>query len=418
MIFKKESPDTYYLYETYVENIYISEYMASAPGDYVKVYLMALMYAQTEQEVSSAEFAKQLMLEEQEINKAFAYWISLGILAQGRNPDEPIRVISLRESLYGNGKNKDISEKQGLLYDAAVKDMYRAVEKAVARPLSSSEVIEISAWLSDFSATPEVIIYAYTYCCSTLKKSNINYVGKIVKEWTMKGLTDVGALDEYIEEIDKKKFLYKRIFKALGFMRNPTEEEKRIMESWFSELDFSIDKILEACSKTAGITNPNIKYIDKVLRGWAKDDGKGVLGDDGHLPAGIVIKYYNYLREKGEQEAAARRGAVYQQLPEMLGIDKEIRNKNMELSRIMISDMQDKTEQIKRINAEVDEFRANRAAILTDNNYPIDYMDATYICSLCKDTGTNENGERCVCFEQRAEEAKQWQSSTTKMKTK
>ena len=45
MNFKKEIIKDFYLRDTNVENIFINEYMAQAPGNYVKVYLFALMYA-------------------------------------------------------------------------------------------------------------------------------------------------------------------------------------------------------------------------------------------------------------------------------------------------------------------------------------------------------------------------------------
>ena len=37
-----------FLYKTRVENLFINEFLPNAPGDYVKVYLFGLMYAQFE----------------------------------------------------------------------------------------------------------------------------------------------------------------------------------------------------------------------------------------------------------------------------------------------------------------------------------------------------------------------------------
>ena len=34
-----------FLHDTQVENIFINEYLPAAPGDYVKVFLFALMYS-------------------------------------------------------------------------------------------------------------------------------------------------------------------------------------------------------------------------------------------------------------------------------------------------------------------------------------------------------------------------------------
>ena len=45
MNFKTERIKDFYLLATEVENIFINEYLPQAPGDYVKVYLYALLYA-------------------------------------------------------------------------------------------------------------------------------------------------------------------------------------------------------------------------------------------------------------------------------------------------------------------------------------------------------------------------------------
>ena len=39
-----------------------------------------------------------------------------------------------------------------------------------------------------------------------------------------------------------------------------------------------------------------------------------------------------------------------------------------------------------------------KAFLLTDNGFELDYMDIKYTCPHCKDTGILETGERCQCF--------------------
>ena len=43
------------------------------------------------------------------------------------------------------------------------------------------------------------------------------------------------------------------------------------MDSWFDEMGFKMDKVLEACSMTAGISNPNLKYVNSILDNWRKE---------------------------------------------------------------------------------------------------------------------------------------------------
>lgn len=51
-----------------------------------------------------------------------------------------------------------------------------------------------------------------------------------------------------------------------------------------------------------------------------------------------------------------------------------------------------------------------RAVLLTENNFTVDYTDIKYSCKKCGDTGIDENGSRCVCVKERIGEAEIWQN--------
>jgi len=419
-----------YLLDTEVENIFISEHMVTAPGDYVKVYLYALMCAETGQSVSEERLAKLLLTEPVYIEKALLYWQERGVIKRIRNgAEDKIEFVSLRDKLFGStgkdtpmqdvdmnsgaaaGMNSGISQFRGRLYDKQLSDMCKAVEKIIERPLGGKEPLEIFSWIDEFGASPEVIVTAYSYCKKEYKKDAAAYVGKVVKNWMLKGLDDAAKIDEYLGEIERNRFLYKRVFKALGFMRNPTEEEKKIMSRWFSDMNYSIDKVLEACSKTSGISNPNLNYVNKILTDWYKEKNGVLPNEEGRIPLGYVLKYYDYIRNEAEDAARKRKQEIYDRLPEIKELDENIKRAGMETGRLMISGRADRKEAALAVKKSVDKMLADRAAILAENSYPINYTEVKYMCSLCGDTGTTENGERCSCFEQRMEEAKTWRIS-------
>ena len=47
------------------------------------------------------------------------------------------------------------------------------------------------------------------------------------------------------------------------------------------------------------------------------------------------------------------------------------------------------------------ELSEEKAYLLTEHNYAMDYMEHPYTCEKCKDTGTLDNGERCSCFSEK-----------------
>jgi len=424
MEFRKEQVKSKYLLDTNVENIYISEYMTMAPGDYVKVYLFALMYANLGEALDINLMAKQLMINKQIIHDAWTYWEEMGVIKKvkqgGSAEDYGIEFLNIKEKLYAkdiptSSVEEEPAQISGKLREEELADMYVSVEKILGRPLGGSEPMEIISWVQDFAATPEMIIYTYSYCKHTLKKDNVRYVGKIIKEWMERGLDTTEKIEEYLSENDRRYALQKRIFKALGFTRNATEAEKEIMNRWFDKDGFTIDKILDACAKTSGISNPNINYIDKVLLNWKNEENETAkeLGakENTVVTMAVIKQYYDYIREKSQKEAQARREEIYDKIPEIKEIDEKIRTTGVELSKTMLSGDRSLTSKMKE---NIEDLMIERAIILTENNLEADYMEDKYLCSICKDTGTTDTGERCSCFEQRRNEAQEWQNSLKK----
>ena len=155
----------------------------------------------------------------------------------------------------------------------AIPALMPKIEKILGRTLSSSDMQNVISWIDDVKATPEVVEKAVVYC-SDKGKVSFKYIEKVIEEWTKIGIKTSEDVDNYLEENDQRHVRYRRVMKALGFSRNPSEEEQRLMDSWFDEMGFKMDKVLEACSKTAGISNPNLKYVNSILDNWRRKQAK------------------------------------------------------------------------------------------------------------------------------------------------
>jgi DnaD/phage-associated family protein len=425
MAFTIEQTKELFLLDTKVENIFINEFMTSAPGDFVKVYLLSLMYAGTETETTNAVIARQLSLEEEDVLKAWNYWEGLGAVRKhykdAKNKfNYDIEFLCIKEQLYGQKGKKGSTQKNSLpklMDDAELQNLYHAIERIVGRPLGGTELSEIASWLSDYKASSDAIIYAYSYCVKNKKKDNHKYVGAVLKEWTSKQLFDITQIEEHLQEVDQRHFLHKRVLKAMGFKRNATEAEIKIMDGWFDEMNFSIERVLEACSKTSGISNPNFNYVNQILVNWhtGKEIGHKNTENIQKKSNSIanVHKYYDKIKSEAENAANERREQTYLQLPKIKELDEEIRLCGMEMSRIMISGSANKKQQAALYKHKVDEFLEQKANILKENGYSVDHMETMYRCGICKDSGINDANDRCSCFKQIQSEAEKWQSSKT-----
>ena len=295
----------------------------------------------------------------------------------------------------------------------AIPALMPKIEKILGRTLSSSDMQSVISWIDDMKATPEVVEKAVVYC-SDKGKVSFKYIEKVIEEWTKIGIKTSEDVDNYLEENDQRHVRYRRVMKALGFSRNPSEEEQRLMDSWFDEMGFKMDKVLEACSKTAGISNPNLKYVNSILDNWRKEaseDNRDV-NEKKPVSRAVLNKYYDFLRKKAETDADARRKEIYKKLPKIKEIEKSIHSLSAKLSGMMLYG-QDNGES-KSLNDEMNMLYEERAIILTENNYDMDYMEERYKCNLCDDTGIMDTGERCSCIEQRMIEAEEWQSQREK----
>lgn len=418
MNYKREITKDVYLRDTNVENIFINEYMTQAPGDYVKVYLFALMYADFEMRMNNETIAKQLDMEDEDVLKAWTYWEKMGIIRKhySKTNDKfhyQVEFLNLKELAYGKKQKarkqdaKVPDNLKSLMDNDDIKDMYSRIEQITGRLFEGKEPAEILSWITDYNATPQMIIYAYSYCVKKKSHSNHKYVAAIVKEWVNKGLKTVDQIEDYLEETDNRHYLYKRILRALGFLRNATEEEKRIMDTWFDQMGFNIDKVLDACKKTTGISNPNINYINSVLKAWSSGQERTLPhADDSKGSSGIisrVMNHYEELRVKHAAEAEERRREVYEKIPRVREIEEETRNIGLQISKVMLSGEADVKSRIKAMKGRVDRLNEEKAYLMTENNFTIGYMDILYDCTLCNDTGTQDTGERCICFAEKME---------------
>lgn len=417
MSFKREKIKNYYLYDTHVENVFISEYMANAPGDYVKVYLFASMYAGIRVTLSHEDIARQLSLSVEDVLKAWSYWEAKGVIRKHYAGEEDklrykVEFLNLKEQLYGKG-SKDAGKNTarqsgGGLDEEEIRILYNRIEQITGRPFTAKEPLTIASWLSDYEFSPEVILYAYEYCTKRRGNNKASYVGAVVHQWASSGLRTLEQIKEHVQETDNRHYLYKRIFKALGFVRLPGEAEQKIMDSWFDELGFDLDKILEACGKSSGIPNPSINYVNGILKNWKEGDRKSVPGAESSASGGNIIQQamdsYEADRREEEEAAGKRREEVFAAIPRIQEIEEELRSLGLEISKKMLGGGESAKRDIRMIRDKMQKLGGEKAYLLTDHNYPADYMDIRYKCSNCKDTGLLDSGERCACFEAKLQE--------------
>ena len=210
MTFSRGKIKDFYLLTTDVENMFINEYLPEAPGEYVKVYLYGLLYAQLGTEMTHGAMAAQLGLSEKTLADAWSYWEQMGVVKKMPTGtglmDFDIEYVNLRERMYGNFSAAEISggENSSPLHNSDIKALFDDIERIMGRTLSSQENAEIASWINQQDATTELVRIAFEYCCER-GKANVKYVGKVVLQWNSQGLKRENEIREYIKNLDERQ---------------------------------------------------------------------------------------------------------------------------------------------------------------------------------------------------------------------
>ena len=455
-----------FLYTSRVENLFISEFMPDAPGEYVKVFLLGLMYAQYDEVMDSRKIAIVLGLSEDEVEEAWIYWASRGVIrrrvelsADGLEI-EHIEILSQIGKLYGKAAESEAAETAAAddteaaapdepaedetdaepeiyeslddmdyedvtaerMTDSALRDIYLKYQEVTGRTVSRQETGKIADAIKLYGIKPEIFDFAIDYCAD-LEKYSIDYIFKVALRWTEEGCETVAEAKALLDRHSMRNSYYSQVFRALGFNRLAAPADREIMDRWFDEMDCSIGEVLDACRAAAGLRDPNLRYVNKVLENRrlekggvntrAEAEARRQKGQD-QAPAGggslvsrkVLNDYFEYIRNEEEEAQQARIREISRNIPEMKEVFADEKELNARL--LSIRPGEGSREMRERLRAERRGAEERKKELLSGAGYPEDYLERRYRCGVCRDTGYTDEGMVCGCCKTRAEEAYKW----------
>ena len=408
MELSRASITNYFLYDTCVENLFIAEYMPSANGDFVKVYLEGLYCAQMGISESREDMSRKLSMSVAMVDDAWCYWETQGIVRRiftdrSDRSVYDIEFVSIREAAFGRSSGAgSAATKHVAVDDKTLSALYREVESVSGRLLESGEPAELVSLVTEYSIAPEVIVLCYKVCTEKGRSNRCKYVSTILKDWKAKGLSTVADVEEYLDDLNRHNDLYHKVFKTLGFHRSASEPEKRMMDRWFDEMGFSLERVQEACAKTTGITNPNLNYINSVLTGWYEEE-HGTSEKTVKKQSEIVEQLYMQDREQNKKKTLEQRDRIFTEIPRIKDIMNELRDSGARISKlVLVGNRKGMEEERKKSNQLVEE----KKSLLLAAGYAENAVDEIYTCRVCKDTGLLEDGSRCNCYASKLQMAK------------
>jgi len=254
---------------TSLPDVFITEYLSEAPGDYIKVYLYLLFLSKYSKDIKLNDLSKKIALPLNIIQEAIKYWEEAEVVTKKGtgyivNNIQEIELNKLYSPKITVSKETIQNMEKGKSRSSAIEAINSMFFQGIMSP---SWYSDIDLWFKKFEFDEEVMIALFRYCFdkSALHK---NYVKTVAEAWHGSNIKTFADLEEYDERNEKIKKVKKNITKKLGLTRNLTQYEEAYIEKWLHEYKYDLEIIELALKKTTSKSNPNFDYIDKIITDW------------------------------------------------------------------------------------------------------------------------------------------------------
>lgn len=254
---------------TNLPDIFFTEYLPQAPGDYVKVFLYIHFISKYGKDIKFNDISRKLALHINVIQNALKYWEDAGVFTKKTNGYifNNLQEIELHK-LYKPKvalSAEDIEKNTNNQYRAkAVETINTSFFQGMMTP---SWYSDIDLWFKKYLFDEQVMIALFNYC---YKKSALhrNYVQTVADAWAKNGIKTFSDLDAYSEKQGKLQKIKNSISKKLGLSRPLTEYETAYIEKWTLEYNYTINEIELALKRTTSKANPSFDYLNSLISNW------------------------------------------------------------------------------------------------------------------------------------------------------
>ena len=254
---------------TEIPDVFFTEYLSSANGDYIKVYLYILFLSKYDKDIKINDLSKKLALPLKTIQEAFKYWEEAGVLIKKHTG---YILVNLQEvellKLYSpklTSSPEDIKKNAKNQYRAkAIENINNQFFQGIMSP---SWYSYIDMWFKKYNFDEQVMLALFNYCFdhSALHR---NYIQVVADSWYKNNIRSFSDLDKYYEKQEKISSVKKSIIKKLGLNRNLTVYEDAYVEKWTIDYGYSLDIIEIALKKTTSKSNISFEYLNKIISDW------------------------------------------------------------------------------------------------------------------------------------------------------
>ena len=180
-----------------------------------------------------------------------------------------------------------------------IAELLNEAQEAYGRTISPSEQEMIVNLVTFYGLSYGAVLMLLGYCrreSEAGRAISAGYFYKIAEKWLDEGITTVEEAEEKIRALEQGGRLWQTIKeRAQISKKTPTVSQMEMINQWKS--DFSMEMIELAIDEMKeNIDNPNLMYVDKILKNWKKAGIK--------TPAQYKKSLEEYKKKKEEAENA------------------------------------------------------------------------------------------------------------------
>lgn len=267
---KLEQNESSFIFKTTpLPDIFFTEYITEAPGDYIKVYLYCLFLSKYNKEIKINDLSKKLSIPIKTIQDALVFWENGEVITKKGtdyivNNLQEIELNKLyspnlslsKDKIEENSKNKSRAK----IIDTINSTYFQGI-------MSPTWYSDIDKWFRKYNFDEEVMYALFGYCFekSALHK---NYITTVAESWYNAGVKTFDELDKHFAEKEKINKIKKDISKKLGLSRKLTEYEEGYVEKWITDYKYNFDVIELALKKTSSKSNFSFDYLNTIISDW------------------------------------------------------------------------------------------------------------------------------------------------------
>lgn len=190
---------------TIISNEFLDKYLADAPAEFIKVFLFYL-WKGIKDGYTISEVSDELVLTEDEVEKALKYWIRKKIIKKDcliydRSEKKPLSEKA--DNLVDfQTKKKELINKNKKSYVEIESDLLFQAEKLLGQTMSERQQVLIARCYNEYGFDESLIQYLLEYCANKDQR-NAKYMAAVAESWYEQKIRTAEDAKKFTEGFEK-----------------------------------------------------------------------------------------------------------------------------------------------------------------------------------------------------------------------